>query len=216
MSSRRDFKNTNRNPREDRGKPAGRRGNGLFLGMVLGLVGGLVIVGLVVWLFYPKPSEFKTPERAPEVVAPVMPVQSEPPPVTEAPVPAPRTSEARPSESPRAGAGAVPAPYSFYDILPGSKPPKPVEAPKPKEVWWLQVAALKSPEDANRLKARLIQLKLTTVVQRTEGADASPLYRVRVGPFVSEDAALGALDTLALNNFEPRLLKEAVSPEEKQ
>jgi cell division protein FtsN len=38
------------------------------------------------------------------------------------------------------------------------------------------------------------------------------LYRVRVGPYKREDDALGDLDTLAENNFEPRLFKEPVKP----
>lgn len=200
MSSRRDFKHSGRGGREDRAKPAARRGSGLLLGMLLGLVGALVIVAILVWYFYAKPSQFKTPARAPEVTAPTAPMQSEPPPVDEPPVP------------PKSAAPGTPAaPYSFYDILPGSKSPKPAEPVKPKEFWWLQVAALKSPEDADRLKARLTLLNLDTLVQQVQSGDAT-LYRVRVGPFKSEDAALGALDTLAVNNFEPRLLKEAVSP----
>lgn len=207
MSSRRDFKQSGRNARDERAKPAPRRGGALLLGMLLGLVGALVIVAILVWFFYAKPSEFKTPERAPEVIAPRMaePVQTDAPPAVAEP--SPKSDEAaRP-----AGTGAPSAPYSFYDILPGSKPPKPVEPAIPKELWWLQVAALKAPEDADRLKARLALLNLDTVVQQVQGADTM-LYRVRVGPFKSEDAALGALDTLAVNNFEPRLLKEAVSP----
>lgn len=194
MSSHRDFKNSGRNGRDNR---AGRRGGGLMMGLLLGLVGALIIAAALVWYFYAQPSEFKTPGRAPDITPPAAPVQSEAPPVTE---------EAPPAQSAEASAS-----YSFYDILPGSKAPKPAQPPKAKEVWWLQVAALKSAEDADRLKAKLTLLNLDTVVQPLQGPDAV-LYRVRVGPFRSEDAALGALDALAVNNFEPRLLKEQVTP----
>jgi len=169
----------------------------MLMGMLLGLVGALVIVAALIWYFYAKPSEFKSPGQAPEVQAPAAPLQSEAPPVT---------------ESPAVGeAGTSPQNYSFYDILPGSKAPKPAEPPKAKELWWLQVAALKSAEDADRLKAQLTLLNLNTVVQPLQSNGAT-LYRVRVGPFKTESAAQSAQDTLAVNNFEPRLLKEAVNP----
>jgi cell division protein FtsN len=213
LSSRRDFKNSGRERREGqdrRSKPAGRRGGNLLLGVALGMVAALVLVGILAWFLYARPGEFKTPEQIPAVTTPAAPVQSEAPPVTESPTPpapAPAPADKVPTEKAK-----EPAPsYSFYDILPGSKPPKPAEPPKAKELWWLQVAALKTAEDADRLKARLTLLNLDTMVQRVQSGDAS-LYRVRVGPFKSEDAALGALDTLAVNNFEPRLLKEAVNP----
>ena len=192
MSSRRNYKDSNRNARAGR-----RRGGGMLVGMLVGLVGALLIAAALVWYFYAKPSEFKSPARAPDVKAPAAPVKLEAPPLT---------------ESPAAGDPVTtPQNYSFYDILPGSKPPKPAEPPKLKELWWLQVAALKSAEDADRLKAQLTLLNLNTVVQPLQ-ANGSTLYRVRVGPFKSEGAAQSAQDSLVVNNFEPRLLKEAVNP----
>jgi hypothetical protein len=101
--------------------------------------------------------------------------------------------------------------YSFYDILSGKTAPKPNTPLKPKEQYWLQVAALKGNADAERLKARLALLGLSVTVQRVDAGETS-LYRVRVGPFQSEDDGLGALDTLAENNFEPRWVKDPVTP----
>ena len=103
-------------------------------------------------------------------------------------------------------------PLTFYGILPGDKPAKPVEPPKPKELWWLQVAALKSPADADKLKARLSLLGLEVATQKTEAAGQT-LYRVRVGPYQRDEDAFADLDTLAGQNYEPRLLKEPVKPE---
>lgn len=75
----------------------------------------------------------------------------------------------------------------------------------------LQVAALKNPAEADRLKARLTLLGLHVVTQKLENSGQA-LYRIRTGPYKREDDALGDLDTLAENNFEPRLLKEPVKP----
>ena len=102
-------------------------------------------------------------------------------------------------------------PLTFYGILPGEKPAKPVEPPKPKEVWWLQVAALKSPADADHLKARLSLLGLQVTTQEVESAGLT-LYRVRVGPYKRDEDAFADLDTLAANDYEPRLFKEPVNP----
>lgn len=197
----------------------------MMTGLLVGLVGGLVIAAGMAWYFYSQPSGFKVMERAPEIAGPdqaAKPEKTTPPPVEAPGIPAPQSTGSEPTapKAPAAGKPAAPAgkpgdapqsAYSFYDILPGKAAPKPLEPPKPKEYWWLQVAALKSQEDADRLKAKLTLLNLDTVIGQTQAAGQT-LYRVRVGPFRSEDAAMGALDTLAVNNFEPRLLKEAVNP----
>jgi cell division protein FtsN len=48
-------------------------------------------------------------------------------------------------------------------------------------------------------------------MQKIESGETT-LYRVRVGPFKTEDDGLGALDTLAENDFEPRWVKDPVTP----
>jgi cell division septation protein DedD len=164
-----------------------------------------------------KPS----PEPLPEPPAP-------PPPEPE-PTPARREPIAKPPPQPKPAPAnvadvkkkTVPPPanekkppnadYSFYDILPGNATPKPKPAPRAVELHWLQVAALRAPEDAERLKARLSLLGLPVVVQKIDSAGQT-LHRIRVGPYKSEDDGLGALDTLAENNFEPRWVKDPVTP----
>jgi DedD protein len=101
--------------------------------------------------------------------------------------------------------------YSFYDILPGKTAPKPAQPVKAKEQYWLQVAALKAEADAERLKARLALLGLPVSVQKVTSGELT-LHRVRVGPYASEDAGLNALDTLSTNDFEPRWVKDPVTP----
>lgn len=205
----------------------------MFLGVLIGLVIGLTVAAGLAWYFYAKPSEFKTVPQAPVAepletepvaVAPAAnpaaekPAAAKPAPPDATPPaskPAPRATTPTPPATqavPPARPGqAEPAPgqsnYTFFDILPGEKPSKPSEPKLDREVWWLQVAALSEPKDADRLKARLALLGLDVQVQKVESG-AATLHRVRVGPFKTEDEALGALDTLAVNNYEPRLLKE--------
>lgn len=190
------------------------KGGSLFAGLVIGLVIGLVTAAGLAWYFKLGSSGLKPAEsvRAPAKPAGVAEPASKPS-VPDIPPPA-APAAARKAETP----SATPAPaakprvdYTFYGILPGDKPAKPLEPPKSRETWWLQVAALKSPADADKLKARLALLGLEVSTQKVESAGQS-LYRVRVGPYKREDDALGDLDTLAANNFEPRLFKEPHKP----
>ncbi len=206
-----------------------KKGGSLFAGLAVGLVIGLVLSAGLAWYFNLgsgnfKPVDGKPPAEKTTAVneKPARPhpdeaIQAEaarPEPTTpETPPPTP--AEATEKKSPPANTPAPAAKprvdYTFYGILPGDKPAKPIEPPKSKETWWLQVAALKNPGDADKLKARLALLGLQVSTQKVESAD-QPLYRIRVGPYKREDDALGDLDTLAQNNFEPRLLKEPVKP----
>lgn len=209
-----------------------------MMGLLLGLVIGLVAAAVLAWYFNLTTGEFKAAEQAPRMTAPVLPVQpdrpaepmvkapppaSEPTPVAETP-PATKPAETKPVRPAPAAVPAAPiverkpvktseptsrVPLTFYGILPGEKPAKAVEPPKPTELWWLQVAALKSPDDADRLKARLSLLGLVVAIQQVESAGQT-LYRVRVGPYKRDEDAFADLDTLASHNFEPRLFKEPV------
>jgi len=198
-------------------KPVGRGGS-LFTGLFLGVAAGLLLAAGLAWYFYVRPGDFKAAEPGPGPE----PVRTDPPPALNAEPPALEVSP--PPALPRPASPALPAPeagarakerqdadYSFYDILPGDKPTKPTDAPLVREVWWLQVAALKAKADADALKARLSLLGLAVTVNPV-ASPAGPLHRVRVGPFKTEDDALGALDTLAVNNYEPRLFKEKLNP----
>lgn len=214
-----------RAPRRDSETPGRQgKGSGLFAGLVIGLVFGLVFAAGLAWYFNLGSGNFKAVDNPPPVETPPV-VGTKPAPAreeaakpvpVEPPPPAPAESTTRKS-SPPAQADTPPpsakprVDYTFYGILPGDKPAKPIEPPKSNETWWLQVAALKNPAEADRLKARLALLGLQVSTQKVESAGQS-LFRVRVGPYKREDDALGDLDTLAQNNFEPRLLKEPVKP----
>ncbi len=185
------------NSRETKSGARGKRG-GLFVGLMMGMVLGLVAAaGVAVYLYL-------IPALRQDKAVSTKPVAATTPPVAAAkPGPAvPPTLES--SNQP-------PAPdYTFYRILQGNAKDKAPAPELPREQYWLQVAALKSPADADRLKAKLALLGMDVAVQKIDNAGAA-LYRVRVGPFKTENTAMGAMDTLAANQFEPRMIKEAAN-----
>lgn len=240
--ARREAKPARREESARPGRKPGGLFLGILLGLVIGLIGAAGLAwyfNLHTGEFKPveQVPDISAPVR-PDAWPPAQPraeasVEPAAKPAEEA-APPPRAPLASPPaaipppEKPRAAApaaapiqerkpaapGAAPpsrVPLTFYGILPGEKPAKPVEPPKPKELWWLQVAALKNPADADRLKARLSLLGLEVVTQEIDSAGQS-LYRVRVGPYKRDEDAFADLDTLAANNFEPRLFKEPVAP----
>lgn len=229
---------SNGNPRRDDPKPrAGGKSGGLLTGLFIGLVVGLIAAAGLAWYFNSKTPTAEQEESIPPETEvrkkperPTKPVQNKTPPVkTTAPEKVATTVETTAEPTAKAtsaqtqnanldlAADAAPSAikprvdYTFYGILPGDKPAKPIPPPESKDIWWLQVAALKSPADADKLKARLTLLGLQVATQKVESGEI-PLYRVRVGPYKREDDALGDLDTLAANNFEPRLFKEPNPP----
>lgn len=231
---------TTNNPRRDDPKPrSGKNGKGgsLITGLFIGLVAGLVVAAGLAWYFINRTPAFQstetivpthskrdtpsigknTPDAAATPAEPsskVVPLESvsspskprgtQPAQERTAP-PTPATDAATNTMKPRVD-------YTFYGILPGDKPAKPIAPPRSKDIWWLQVAALKNPGDADKLKARLALLGLDVATQRVESEGGIALYRVRVGPYKREDDALGDLDTLAAHDFEPRLFKEPNTP----
>lgn len=184
-------------PREKKSGARGKRG-GLFVGLMMGVVLGLVAAaGVAVYLYLiPALRQDKAVSARPAAA-------TTPPAAAAKPEPAvPPTLES--SNQP-------PAPdYTFYRILQGNAKDKAPAPELPREQYWLQVAALKSPADADRLKAKLALLGMDVAVQKIDNAGAA-LYRVRVGPFKTENTAMGAMDTLAANQFEPRMIKEAAN-----
>lgn len=203
----------------------------MLTGLLIGLLIGLVIAAGLAWYFNSHgpafkaatelpPTRPKTDKPAPAASTPgnvTSPAEASTPTNPEpAPKPTPAPAKAQPPLADTAPSTAKPrVDYTFYGILPGDKPAKPslpaLAAPQGKDIWWLQVAALKNPTDADKLKARLTLLGLHVAMLKVESGGVS-LYRVRVGPYKREDDALGDLDTLAANNFEPRLFKEPNPP----
>jgi hypothetical protein len=162
----------------------------------------------------PSPPPAPREAQAPTAQAPARATEARPPATVEQP--APRAArQLPPNPVPQRPADVD---YSFYRILPGEQPGKPAvppekppPAPRPSDHWWLQVAALKNQAEAERLKAQLTLLGLRVITQRIETGGMT-LHRVRVGPYAREEDAFGDLDTLAANDYEPRLLKDPNPP----
>lgn len=168
------------------------------MGIMVGLVLGLIIAAGVAAYLYLTPSQFKSESGASKPA----PAAIKPPAAASKPSEPPTVESATPPKS------AAPD-YTFYHILQGNTPDKQA-ATRPRELYWLQVAALSNPKEADRLKAKLTLLGMDVVVQKVDSGGAK-LHRVRVGPFKTEDEAMTTLDTLVVNQFEPRLVKEAAS-----
>jgi len=177
----------------------GRKSGGLFKGVLLGILLSLLLAGALLWLLWPRSQDFNPAASAPELQPP----------------PAAIVTPAKPADAgldTPAGPDKADAPnYTFYDILPGDRAPKPLPAKPNVERWWLQVAALKNASDADALRAKLALLNFSVVVEPTT-QNETMLYRVRVGPFSDQAAADSAQKKLAENKFEARPLKEAVNP----
>lgn len=180
----------------------------LVVGMALGA--GLTLA-LTHWLSAkPEPEEHTTPPKTstnkhrPTPKPSPTPVESVSPspkaPATRAapaPVTAPPTSKPAWKDS------------SFHDAFVKGKTPTITPPTKPREIWWLQVAALRKEDDARRLRARLLLLNLDVVITPS---DNGTTYRVRVGPYKTEALARESEGLLNQNNLTPRLIKEPVFP----
>lgn len=229
--SRREIKR----PRQTDTPQANQGKKGLLTGMMAGLAIGIALSAGVAWYI-----NFKTPSPPPLAQTPktstqktdAIPVSEETrttsaPPSTQAtnvnpervvgtasPATAPRNQSAQPKPAPPPSAPQTEAPtvnYTFYGILPGDKPARPIAPPPSKDTWWLQIAALSDPQKADQIKAKLILLNLRASTQKTESSGHA-LYRIRVGPYTREDDAFGDLDILTENNFNARLFKDPKKP----
>ena len=176
--------------------PPRKSGGRLFSGIMIGLVIGLVMAAALAWYLGTHRAFRPVDQHVAETIKP-----DAPPRDTET------ASPAKPAVRPLPSAQAK-MDYTFYGILPGEKPARPVEpVAQPDVTWWLQVAAMKVPAEADRLKARLALLGLQVVTQKVRIEDQT-LYRVRIGPYKRQDDAVADVDTLAQNKFDHRLIKE--------
>lgn len=221
--ARRDFKTATHTPAAN-GRKSGRSTLIiLIVGMSLGI--GLTLA-LTQWLSAKpdveeqaptaKDSSSKTPATKHRT-----PPKPNPPPV-ESVSPTPRAPAARavPTPVPAPSATAkpivttpagkqIPRPDDFHTGFVKGKTPTITAPIKPREIYWLQVAALRKEEDARRLRARLLLLNLDVVITPS---DDGASYRVRVGPYKTEALARENEGLLNRNNLTPRLIKEPVFP----
>lgn len=105
---------------------------------------------------------------------------------------------------------------------PGAEPeetaaaPEPAPAPEPQPAgpaavggtsYLLQVASFKNPADAERLKAKLALLGMTTSIQQVTINGKDTYHRVRVGPYNGKGAVNKARDKLAGEGLESLTIK---------
>lgn len=125
--------------------------------------------------------------------------------------------------------------FEFYNILPGEKEvtekevkaakaaaappgaPKPGSSPTaPKafsgEIYWLQAGAFGSEGDADNLKAKIALIGLEALVRPVSTADKGTLYRVRLGPFQSLDAANRIKVALSQNGVGAAIIRTTDEP----
>jgi len=76
-----------------------------------------------------------------------------------------------------------------------------------KRLFFLQVGAFQTEQEADNLKAKLALLGIEAIVQSTPIQDKGVLHRVRVGPFVDMVQVNKAKANLAENGFKADLIK---------
>jgi DedD protein len=89
---------------------------------------------------------------------------------------------------------------------PGASAGKPSEARSAKEGWYVQAAALSSEAAARQLSERLSKAGMTPFVERT-ASGGNTLYRVRLGPFASREAAAKARRHLRSMSVESNVVR---------
>ena len=122
--------------------------------------------------------------------------------------------------------------FEFYQILPGEKEapdkeaksakapptsPKPGSSPtSPKafsgEVYWLQAGAFGSETEADNLKAKIALIGLEAMVRPVNTPDKGTLYRVRLGPYQSLDAANRIKTALSQNGVGAAIIPTTTEP----
>lgn len=170
-----------------------RQAIGLFVALLLGL-GLAFFFGLMAGLSGRAGSPVETASVGSE--GPEGPEGADRPLRANAPTPAPPAAEAAPTTTVQlfedASAGeAFPAPITPSATLEPTRVPAPPAAGPSAGRIWIQVASLQSRQDADALSRRISKRGYRTEIASVAGPKGK-LYRVRVGPYSTEQAAKGA------------------------
>lgn len=172
-------------------KPSSKGGGGLFVGILLGMVFGLVVAGGVAWYLMKLPSPFTQVEQQP--VAPVIdkPLVKEPPRINP-PITPPAAASSPADGKPR---------FEFYKVLTDKKDtsvPMPQAPAKVEDhsfksdataeaadnaTYYLQTGSYSSESDAESAKAKLAMQGMIANVQSVFVPEKGQRYRVRLGPY---------------------------------
>lgn len=104
--------------------------------------------------------------------------------------------------------------FTFYDLLkesevisPSRRPSKPANVSEKPTKFIIQVASLRSEDDAQRARAELILLNLDATVKEVTLRNGEKWNRVMVGPFTDRSKMAKARSTLVSNGFEAQVHK---------
>ena len=108
------------------------------------------------------------------------------------PAPAPRAApEPRITPAPQAAPAPTPAPAPQATPTPAPAPSTPAPAPRASRVqndFWVQTGSFSSIARAEGAKASLADRGITSIIENRE-VDGRPFFRVRVGPYTSQNEA---------------------------
>jgi cell division protein FtsN len=190
------------------GKRSSAPGNNssLILGILVGMVLGLVIAGGVAWHLSKRPAIPANGKETADAAAASAPVPARPAPTAAAPTP--------PRHAPAASAVGEGKPrFQFYEILTDKEgaPKKSGHAPAPPREhtppaaaassYFLQAGSFTNTGDAESMKARLALLGMQASIQSADIPGKGTYYRVRLGPYRSNDELNKANATLKQNGI---------------
>ena len=182
-------------------KSGGGRGSPMGMGIVIGLLLGLAMA-LAVTLYINKGTELFAKKSKPADSA----TRSLP----SAETPKSPGSTTAKTEHPTNGKPR----FDFYKILPGTEEAvtdkefkRTPGSGKPREVFYLQVAAFQNPPDADNMKARLALAGIEAQIQTATLPDGKIWHRVRVGPFSAQSELEKSRAALKENQIEANLIK---------
>lgn len=186
-----------------------RQGGGTLLGLLLGIALGALLALAVAWYvtrhspFRSQPASTTPPGDIPkEILAMVQgqhnplrtePNKSEPP----------ATAPAPPAETPP----TLPQPAAPTTTEPVAPPQSSLAPPSASERWFWQVGAFGSEQEANRVRAELALMGVTSQVEPVRMDNGRTLYRVRVGPYASQQAAQTVRKRLQAAGYQPVLVR---------
>jgi len=178
----------------------------VFAGILLGIVMGLAIAGGIAWFVLKKNPVPAVPAReAPQAAKPASTPE--------------KSASGKPAAAGTAsGTGDGKARFEFYKELTdkqdsgaGKKPERHaavVSKPEPSvkqadkaSVYFLQEGAYTTPDDAEKVKAKLALLGMVANIQPANIPDKGLWYRVRLGPYKNSAEMNEALATLKLNGL---------------
>jgi cell division protein FtsN len=205
----------------DGGKARKRGMNPMFVGVIIGLLLGIgLALGLAIWLNRAN-NPFVEKSRPVEAL-PTLPAKP-----AAGPVPPTVTAASPETGKPR---------FEFYQLLPGEKGSKPDigaqpsapgavarGVPEPRtatrqeakpeiktasgELLFLQAGAFQNSTDAENMKAKVAFAGFEAMVRPVNLADKGTLYRVRLGPFKSQDEVNRIKTTLSQGGIATAVVK---------